>query len=118
MDGFLILPCETTIIDVLPIRYSAYSRPSSIVVSDATLTAVPQGLGSNPGEGMDVCKRIVSSRHGRTINCLRAASPPGKLLEGEERWEAPDHLQVSSLKIWVETSQIVLSPVWCSTGVT
>ncbi|GFV57561.1 hypothetical protein TNCV_4399171 [Trichonephila clavipes] len=40
-----------------------------------------------------------------------------------DKEQAPDHPQVSFLKIGVETSQIVLSPVWCSklrltTGVT
>ncbi|GFY24338.1 uncharacterized protein TNCV_1013871 [Trichonephila clavipes] len=89
----------------------------------ATLTAVPLGLGSNPGEDMDVCKCIVPLRHGATLNSRRAASPLVCLLEGVERWEAPDHSQMSSLKIGVETSQIVLSPDWCSklrltTGVT
>ncbi|GFW60450.1 transposable element Tcb2 transposase [Trichonephila clavipes] len=34
----------------------------------ATLTALPLGLGSNPGEVMDVCKCIVPSRHGGTLN--------------------------------------------------
>ncbi|GFX37251.1 uncharacterized protein TNCV_995261 [Trichonephila clavipes] len=72
---------------------------------------------------MDVCKCIVPSRHGGTINNRRAASPLVWLVEVEERWESPDHPQVSSIKIGVETSQIVLSPVWCSklrltTGVT
>ncbi|GFW52908.1 uncharacterized protein TNCV_2394871 [Trichonephila clavipes] len=67
------------------------------------------GLGSYPGEDMDVCKCIVPSRHGGTINSRQAASPLVGLVEGEERWEAPDHPQVSSLKIGVETSQIVLS---------
>ncbi|GFU19168.1 hypothetical protein TNCV_4397551 [Trichonephila clavipes] len=33
---------------------------------------------------------------------------------GEERWKAPDHPQVSSLKIEVEMSRIVLSLVWSS----
>ncbi|GFW35221.1 hypothetical protein TNCV_1695361 [Trichonephila clavipes] len=33
---------------------------------------------------------------------------------GAAQWEAPDHSQVSSLKIGVETSQMVLPPVWCS----
>ncbi|GFW82381.1 uncharacterized protein TNCV_3818611 [Trichonephila clavipes] len=59
----------------------------------ATLTAVPLGLGSNPGEDMDVCKCIVPSRHGGTLNSRRAASPLVRLVEGEERWEAPDHSQ-------------------------
>ncbi|GFW62845.1 uncharacterized protein TNCV_4451941 [Trichonephila clavipes] len=63
---------------------------------------------------MDVCKCIVPLRHGCTLNSRRAASPLVWLVEEEERWEAPDHPQVSSLKIGVEMSQIVLSPVWCS----
>ncbi|GFW86007.1 uncharacterized protein TNCV_1968151 [Trichonephila clavipes] len=72
---------------------------------------------------MDVCKCIVPSRHGGTVNSRRAASPLLWLVEGEERWVSPDHPQVSSLNIGVETSQIVLSPAWCSklrktTGVT
>ncbi|GFU65423.1 hypothetical protein TNCV_633461 [Trichonephila clavipes] len=33
------------------------------------------GLGSNPGEEMDVCKCIVPSQHGGTSNSRRAASP-------------------------------------------
>ncbi|GFW70326.1 uncharacterized protein TNCV_5131521 [Trichonephila clavipes] len=72
---------------------------------------------------MDVCKCIVPSQHEGTLNSRRAVSPLVWLVEGEERWKAPDHPWVSSLKIGVETSQIVLSPVWCSklritTGVT
>ncbi|GFV61921.1 hypothetical protein TNCV_4107251 [Trichonephila clavipes] len=72
------------------------------------------GLGLNPGAGKDVCKRIVPSRHGGTISSRRAASPLARLVEEEERWVAPDLPQVSSLKIGVETSQIVLLPAWCS----
>ncbi|GFV97846.1 uncharacterized protein TNCV_2021611 [Trichonephila clavipes] len=49
----------------------------------ATLTAVPLGLGSNPGEDMDVCKCIVPSRHGGTLNSRRAVSPLVRLVEGE-----------------------------------
>ncbi|GFW93870.1 RNase H domain-containing protein [Trichonephila clavipes] len=41
----------------------------------ATLTAVPLGLGSNPGEDMDVYKCIVPSPHGGALNSRRAASP-------------------------------------------
>ncbi|GFW04665.1 hypothetical protein TNCV_3897171 [Trichonephila clavipes] len=55
---------------------------------------------------------IVPSWHGGTINSRRAASPLVWLVE--ERWETPDHPQVSSLKIGVETNQIVLSPACCS----
>ncbi|GFY13990.1 transposable element Tcb2 transposase [Trichonephila clavipes] len=59
----------------------------------ATLTSVPFGLGSNPREDMDVCKCIVPSRHGGTLNSRRAASPPVRLVGGEEKWEASDHPQ-------------------------
>ncbi|GFV54359.1 uncharacterized protein TNCV_4585891 [Trichonephila clavipes] len=55
------------------------------------------GLGSNPGEDMDVCKCIVPLQHGGTPNSYRAASPLVWLLEGEERWEAPVHPRVFSL---------------------
>ncbi|GFX26753.1 hypothetical protein TNCV_1839261 [Trichonephila clavipes] len=34
---------------------------------------------------MDVCKCVVPSRHGSTLNCLRAASPLVRLEEAEER---------------------------------
>ncbi|GFW68576.1 uncharacterized protein TNCV_529311 [Trichonephila clavipes] len=51
------------------------------------------GLGSNPGEGMDVCKCIVPSRRGGALNSRRAANPLVRLVEGEERWETLDHPQ-------------------------
>ncbi|GFY10661.1 hypothetical protein TNCV_2194821 [Trichonephila clavipes] len=60
---------------------SQQSRPTGIVVL-ATLTAMSLGLGSNPGEDMDVCKCIVPSWHGGTLNSRRAASPLVKLVEG------------------------------------
>ncbi|GFW29880.1 hypothetical protein TNCV_3937471 [Trichonephila clavipes] len=47
---------------------------------------------------MDVCKCIVPSRHEVTLNSRRATSPLVRLLEGEERWEVPDNLQVSASK--------------------
>ncbi|GFW57372.1 transposable element Tcb1 transposase [Trichonephila clavipes] len=48
----------------------------------------PEGLGSNTGEDMDVCKSIVPSRHGGTPNSRRAASPLVRLVKGDERREA------------------------------
>ncbi|GFV12186.1 uncharacterized protein TNCV_1536831 [Trichonephila clavipes] len=51
------------------------------------------GLGSNPGEDMDVCKCIVPVRHEGTLNSRRAANPLVRLVEGEERLEASDHPQ-------------------------
>ncbi|GFW82602.1 uncharacterized protein TNCV_3491741 [Trichonephila clavipes] len=38
---------------------------------------------------MDVCKCIVPSRHGGTLNSRRAESPLERLVEVEKRWEAP-----------------------------
>ncbi|GFW00049.1 uncharacterized protein TNCV_3568391 [Trichonephila clavipes] len=51
------------------------------------------GLGSNPGEGMAVCECIVPPRHGGSLKSRQAASPLVRLVEGEERWKAPDHPQ-------------------------
>ncbi|GFV58367.1 hypothetical protein TNCV_2556111 [Trichonephila clavipes] len=71
------------------INTKTQSRERAVCVWLVTLTAVPLGLGSNPGEeGMDVCKRIV---------------PLVGLVEEEERWEAPDH------KIGMEPSKTVLT---------
>ncbi|GFW20316.1 uncharacterized protein TNCV_3457541 [Trichonephila clavipes] len=64
------------------------------------LTAVPYDLGSNPGEGVSVCKCIVPVRHEDTPNSRRAASFLLRLVEGEERWEAPDYLQSVLPEIW------------------
>ncbi|GFX06913.1 uncharacterized protein TNCV_1202281 [Trichonephila clavipes] len=61
------------------------------------------GLGSNPGEDMDVCKCIVPSQYGGTLNSRRATSPPVRLVEGEERWEASDHPQGILPQNWDET---------------
>ncbi|GFW59927.1 cullin-4A [Trichonephila clavipes] len=69
----------------------------------AKLTTVPLGLGSNPREDMDVCKCIVYSLHGGTLNSRQAATLPVKLVEGEERWEAPYHSQGVLPQNWGET---------------
>ncbi|GFV55488.1 uncharacterized protein TNCV_3776751 [Trichonephila clavipes] len=52
---------------------------------------------------MDVCKCIVPSRHGGTLNSRRAVSPFERLVEGEERWEAPDHPQGIHPQNWGDT---------------
>ncbi|GFW64384.1 cullin-4A [Trichonephila clavipes] len=59
------------------------------------VTVVPLGLGFNP-EDKDVCKFIQPSR---------AASPLVRLVEGENRWEAPDHPQGVLLQKWEENDQ-------------
>ncbi|GFV32701.1 hypothetical protein TNCV_3890601 [Trichonephila clavipes] len=47
------------------------------------LTAVPLGLGSDPGEDMDVCKCIMPSRHGGTLNSRKSSREVGR--KGRER---------------------------------
>ncbi|GFX04207.1 hypothetical protein TNCV_3973561 [Trichonephila clavipes] len=94
-------------------RYSLFKKLIVLVFKDiqiahpverlVTLIAIPLGLGSNPGEGMDVCKSIVPSGHGGILNRRRAASPLVRLLEREERWKASSHIRV-------EPSQIVMLP--------
>ncbi|GFT48837.1 uncharacterized protein TNCV_178881 [Trichonephila clavipes] len=97
-------------------------RPFGLVVSDADYCTVGTEFESL-GEDMDVCKCIVSSRHGGTLNSRRAASPLVCLVEGEERWVASDNLPSVLPLNWGGPSHIVLSPVRCSklqlmTGVT
>ncbi|GFV97307.1 uncharacterized protein TNCV_2038171 [Trichonephila clavipes] len=71
-------------------RWNWRKRAVEAAKTTSTLTAVPLDLGSNPGEDMGVCKCIVPSQHGGTLNSRRAGSPLVRLVEGEERWEAPD----------------------------
>ncbi|GFW96811.1 cullin-4A [Trichonephila clavipes] len=51
---------------------------------------------------MEVCKCIVPSQHGGTLNSLRAVSSLMRLVEVEERWEAPDNLHVVLPQNWGE----------------
>ncbi|GFV15431.1 uncharacterized protein TNCV_4834571 [Trichonephila clavipes] len=80
-------------------RWIVRSVPLEIVGSSghekwlATVTTVPLGLGSNPGEDMDVCKCIVPLQHGGTLTSRRATSPLLRLMEGDEMWEAPGNSQ-------------------------
>ncbi|GFV50360.1 hypothetical protein TNCV_3899951 [Trichonephila clavipes] len=60
------------------------------------------GLGLNPGESMNICKCILPSQHGGTLNSHRAASPPVRLVEEEDTWEARDHPRVFSHKNCVD----------------
>ncbi|GFW56780.1 uncharacterized protein TNCV_4068601 [Trichonephila clavipes] len=78
------------------------SNPFRKIYCIATLNAVPLGLGSNPGEDMDVYKYIVPSRHGGTLNSRRAAIPLLRLVAGEERWEAHDYRQGVLPQNWGE----------------
>ncbi|GFU59875.1 hypothetical protein TNCV_4726421 [Trichonephila clavipes] len=55
------------------------------------------GLGSNPGEHMDIKKNLVPLQQEGTLNSNRAASPFVWLVEREERWEVPGHTQSSNV---------------------
>ncbi|GFT26438.1 cullin-4A [Trichonephila clavipes] len=68
-----------------------------------TLTAVALGLGSNPGEDMDICECIEPSSHGSTLNSRRTTSPLVRLVKGEDRWDAPDQPQGVLPLNWGET---------------
>ncbi|GFV01811.1 cullin-4A [Trichonephila clavipes] len=81
--------------------YPGMAAERAGVVSSQAKAA--EGLGSNPGEDMDVCKCTVPLRHGGTLNRRRAASPLVWL--GEERWEAPDHPQGFLPPNWSGTEQ-------------
>ncbi|GFV05065.1 uncharacterized protein TNCV_222821 [Trichonephila clavipes] len=54
---------------------------------------------------MDVCKCLVPLRLGDTLNSRRVACPYVWLVEGKERWEAPDHPQGLFLRNWSGTEQ-------------
>ncbi|GFV68517.1 hypothetical protein TNCV_3129731 [Trichonephila clavipes] len=62
------------------------------VPAQLSFSSLGMGLGSNPGDGIDVCKCVVPLWHGDTLNSHRSANPLVRLVEGEERWEAPGHL--------------------------
>ncbi|GFT58966.1 uncharacterized protein TNCV_185821 [Trichonephila clavipes] len=69
------------------IRYHHSATSASILARKLRLY---MGLGSNPGEDIDVCKCIVPLRHLGTLNSSRTASHLVMWVEGEERWEASD----------------------------
>ncbi|GFT89882.1 uncharacterized protein TNCV_1666061 [Trichonephila clavipes] len=54
---------------------------------------------------MDVCKYTLPLPHGDTLNSRRAASPLVRLVEGEERWEAPSYSQGLLPLNWDGTEQ-------------
>ncbi|GFX96877.1 uncharacterized protein TNCV_1996091 [Trichonephila clavipes] len=57
-------------------------------------------MGLNLGEGTDVCKRLLPLWQVGTLNIYRTASSLERLVEGEERWEAPDHPKGIFCQIW------------------
>ncbi|GFU66669.1 hypothetical protein TNCV_3111531 [Trichonephila clavipes] len=63
---------------------------------------------------MDVCKCLMSSQYGGTLNSRRAASPLVRLGEGKRSGRPLTTSRVFFLKIGMELSKIELSPAWCS----
>ncbi|GFU63306.1 uncharacterized protein TNCV_661401 [Trichonephila clavipes] len=91
----------STIANIISQSYHKGAHPVEWLV---TLTAVPLGLGLNLGEDMDVCKCFVPSWHGGTLNSRRTTSHLVRLVEGEEKWEAPDNPQGVLPQNWVKPS--------------
>ncbi|GFV41915.1 uncharacterized protein TNCV_4140221 [Trichonephila clavipes] len=79
----------------------AGNHPSSIEVSEADCCAV--GPGFKPREDMVVCKCIVLSWQGGTLNSRGAARPLVMLVVREERWEAFDLFQGNFTQNWGNT---------------
>ncbi|GFX20039.1 hypothetical protein TNCV_1435991 [Trichonephila clavipes] len=112
MDTFQPSPSEISRKENPPSR-SPITRPllNSRLV---TLTAVPQSVGSNPGEGINICKCMVCNvawEHSKYLSCRQSS----RAVEGRERVVGgpPTTSQGFSLKFGVEPSQIVLSSSWC-----
>ncbi|GFW80674.1 retrovirus-related Pol polyprotein from transposon RE1 [Trichonephila clavipes] len=100
--GLELMARQPRVYDQDPLGYCGlnctYALVRRIKVEDdfvfsATPTAVLLDLGPNPTEYMDVCKCIVPSQDGCTLNSRRDASPPVRLGKGQERWEVDDHPQ-------------------------
>ncbi|GFV45297.1 uncharacterized protein TNCV_2037501 [Trichonephila clavipes] len=73
------------------------------MISDADCGVVLPGFESR--RRLDVCKCIVLSRHMGTLNNRRATIPFVRLVEREERREAPDHLKGVLPQNWGGTEQ-------------
>ncbi|GFT80173.1 hypothetical protein TNCV_2241441 [Trichonephila clavipes] len=65
---------------------------------------------------MDVCKCIVLLQHPGTLNNCQAASPLVRLMEREGKGSGWPLItpELFFLQIWLELSQIILLPLWCS----
>ncbi|GFY05598.1 hypothetical protein TNCV_4402651 [Trichonephila clavipes] len=91
---------------------TAPSRPSGIVAGDIDCGAA--GHGFEYRKKNDVCKCMVPSWYGNTVSSCRVSSPLVRGWWKRKRSGRPlTTPRMFSLKIGVETSKIVLSPVWC-----
>ncbi|GFU29093.1 uncharacterized protein TNCV_4836971 [Trichonephila clavipes] len=88
-------------------------HPSGIVTSDAGCCAVGPGFESRRRHGCLQMFRAFAW-HVSTLNSRQATSSFVRMVEGEERWESPDHPRVFSFQIGVASSKITLSPTRCS----
>ncbi|GFX05636.1 hypothetical protein TNCV_3435401 [Trichonephila clavipes] len=67
------------------------------------------GMGSNPG------KCIVHLRHGGILNSFQTSNPLVKSVEGEEKWQEPDHPHDALPQNWGETkSNPIVTCMVCS----
>ncbi|GFU86342.1 uncharacterized protein TNCV_2116951 [Trichonephila clavipes] len=62
---------------------------------------------------MDVCKCTVPFRHGGFLNSRQAVSPFVRLVEGEQKWEAPDSQGVLRQN-WGGNELNLTVTTWCS----
>ncbi|GFW86866.1 uncharacterized protein TNCV_2810211 [Trichonephila clavipes] len=88
--------CTLSLVQSLDRHLKNLRKISAAGTSSSEESSVSASLfsdGSNPREDIDVCKYIGPSRHGGTLNSRRAASPLVRWVEGEERWDGPDHPQ-------------------------
>ncbi|GFV63356.1 putative DD41D transposase [Trichonephila clavipes] len=85
--------------DLTPLDYFLWGYVKSLVYADKPQTQCHKWLstliGPRRGAWIRIPEKvwmfIVQLMHGVTLNSLRAASPLVRLVEGKERWEAPDY---------------------------
>ncbi|GFT07160.1 uncharacterized protein TNCV_1416501 [Trichonephila clavipes] len=92
---YRIMACLVTSSSPVPLKIRHVGERCTLNLSRAQASSRWCGVvvrrGGASSEGMDVCKCTVPPWHGGTLNSHRAASPLMRLVEGEERWDAPDH---------------------------
>ncbi|GFW77600.1 uncharacterized protein TNCV_2499921 [Trichonephila clavipes] len=91
--------------EVTSSRTSKKLKKFIIILDNDTLLYLPGSFlsGSVLVELENDTPVLVSWWHGGTLSSRRAASPLVRWVEGEERWEAPDHPQGFLSQNWGET---------------
>ncbi|GFS67527.1 hypothetical protein TNCV_1419981 [Trichonephila clavipes] len=73
-------------------------KGGEIIFQNQRQSTLKESLGLDAGECIDVCKCIVPSRHGGTLNSRRAANPHLRLVEEEESWKTHRECSLSKLE--------------------